>query len=46
VDTFEEEESIDIDVVSDELRALENDIKETDKTIADFCFQLNTKTPF
>ena len=46
VDTFEEEEPIDIDAVSDELRALEYDIKETDKTIADFCSQLNIKTPY
>ncbi len=46
VDTFEEEKPIDLNAVSDQLRALENDINETDKTIADFCKQLDIKTPF
>lgn len=46
VDTFEEEEPIDLELVSDQLRVLENEITETDKTITDFCKQLNIKTPF
>lgn len=46
VDTFEEEEAIDLDAVSMSLQDLEKDIAETDTAIADFCNQLNLKTPF
>ena len=46
VDTFEEEEPIDIDEVSDRLKALEGEITETDKQIAYFCEELNIKPPF
>ncbi|APG64105.1 type I restriction-modification system subunit M [Tenacibaculum todarodis] len=46
VDTFEEEEPIDLAAVSKDLKALETDIKKTDTTIADFCKQLNIETPF
>ena len=46
VDTFEEEEPVDLDAVSNELVNLETEIAQTDKTIADFCKQLNIKTPF
>ena len=46
VDTFEEEEVIDLDAVSAELKALEIDMKSTDETIADFCRELNISTPF
>ncbi len=46
VDTFEEEEPIDIVAVAEELKALEIDIKETDKTIAGFCKELKIPTPF
>jgi len=46
VDTFEAEESIDIDAIANELKALENDIKNTDATIAKFCNELNISTPF
>lgn len=46
VDTFEEEEQIDLDEVANELKVLQNEIQETDATIADFCNQLNLKTPF
>jgi type I restriction enzyme M protein len=46
VDTFEEEEVIDLFNVSTDLKALENDIAATDTTIADFCKQLNIETPF
>ncbi|WP_077399900.1 type I restriction-modification system subunit M [Cellulophaga omnivescoria] len=46
VDTFEEEEPVDLKAVSQELKALEQDIAKTDATIADFCKQLNIETPF
>ena len=46
VDTFEEEEIIDLDKVSSELKALEIDMKSTDETIASFCRELNISTPF
>ena len=46
VDTFEEEEPVDLEVVSNELKSLENNISETDKTISDFCNELNIKAPF
>jgi type I restriction enzyme M protein len=46
VDTFEEEEAIDLLSISADLKALENDIAKTDTTIADFCKQLNIETPF
>ena len=46
VDTFEEEEPIDIEIVAKELTDLETEIKTTDNTIADFCKQLNIPTPF
>ncbi|MBK7764499.1 MAG: type I restriction-modification system subunit M [Bacteroidetes bacterium] len=46
VDTFKLEESIDINAVAMELKALEEDMKFTDRTIADFCKQLNISTPF
>lgn len=46
VDTFEAEDSIDLDAIADELKTLENSIGESDKTIADYCRQLNISTPF
>ena len=46
VDTFLEEESIDLDEVSSELQALESEIKLTDVSIAKFCGELNIATPF
>ncbi|WP_152060251.1 type I restriction-modification system subunit M [Aliarcobacter butzleri] len=46
VDTFEEEEQIDLDKVSSELKALEVEMKTTDETIATFCRELNISTPF
>ena len=46
VDTFEEEEPIDLAAVASELKALDTDIQTTDTTIADFCKQLNILTPF
>lgn len=46
VDTFEEEEPIDLDTVSEDLKSLDSEITSTDEEIADFCSQLNIKTPF
>ena len=46
VDTFEEEEPVDIEAVAEELKALETEIQQTDSTIAEFCKELNIKTPF
>ena len=45
VDTFEEEEPVDLESVSKELQSLEKDIINTDKTIEDFCKELNIKPP-
>ncbi|MCT7574591.1 type I restriction-modification system subunit M [Aliarcobacter butzleri] len=46
VDTFEEEEIIDLNKVSNELKALEIEMKTTDETITSFCRELNISTPF
>jgi type I restriction enzyme M protein len=46
VDTFEEEEAIDLFNVSSDLKALEKDMATTDQTIANFCKELNVETPF
>ena len=46
VDTFEEEEVIDLDKVSSELKALEIEMKITDETITSFCRELNISTQF
>ena len=46
VDTFEEEEAIDLDAVSQELQALEVSMKTTDETIAQFCDELGIAKPF
>jgi type I restriction enzyme M protein len=46
VDTFEAEDSIDIDAIANEIKALDTKIADTHKTIADFCKQLNIATPF
>jgi type I restriction enzyme M protein len=46
VDTFEEEEPIDISHIANELKALDKEITATDTTIADSCKQLNIETPF
>lgn len=45
VDTFEEEEPIDLDEVAAQLQAIKNDIAETDKTIASYCDELGIKAP-
>ena len=46
VDTFEEEESVDMDAVVKDLRTLEVNMQETDKTIAGFCKELGIESPF
>jgi len=46
VDTFETEASIDINSLADEIIELDKLMSETDKTIADFCKELNISTPF
>lgn len=46
VDTFEEEEPVDIDAVADELKALETEMQDTDKSIAGFCKELGIPSPF
>lgn len=46
VDTFEAEESIDINKLASELVELDKQIAETDKTISTFCKELNISTPF
>jgi type I restriction enzyme M protein len=46
VDTFEEEEQIDIDTVATEIQTLDIDLEENETLIASFCEELNIKTPF
>jgi type I restriction enzyme M protein len=46
VDTFEEEEQIDIDTVATEIQTLDIDLEENEMLIASFCKELNIKTPF
>lgn len=46
VDTFEEEEQIDLHEVAAKLKALNVEMQITDAKIADFCKQLNISTPF
>ena len=46
VDTFEAEESIDINTIANELKALETEMKSTDNDLIAFCKELNIATPF
>lgn len=46
VDTFEEEEQVDIVKVAKELQELEDDMIKTDKVIAGFCAELGIPSPF
>jgi len=46
VDTFEAEESIDINAVANEIKEIDESIKATDKSIAGFCKELGIVTPF
>lgn len=46
VDTFEAEDSIDIEQIANEILDLDKEIAETNKLIAGFCKELNISTPF
>jgi len=46
VDTFEEEEAVDLQAVSQELKYLDRELQETDAAIADYCQQLKINAPF
>ena len=46
VDTFEEEAPVNLNDVSDEIKKIDTDLKENQQIIADFCSELNIKTPF
>jgi type I restriction enzyme M protein len=46
VDTFEEEEPVDLAAVSKELREVAEGLKVTDAILADYCKQLDIDTPF
>jgi len=46
VDTFEDEETVDLKYISKELKALAKDMKNTDEIIAGYCKELNIDTPF
>lgn len=46
VDTFEKEETIDLEKVSKELRQIELDLKDVNDEITSFCKELNISTPF
>ena len=46
VDTFEAENKIDIEAIAKELKALNENLKSIDGTIAAFCRELNISNPF
>jgi type I restriction enzyme M protein len=46
VDTFDEEDAIDLEEVAKKLAALEKDMGDTDKVITGFCMELGVKAPF
>ena len=46
VDTFEEEEPVDLDVVANEIHSLESEMKQNDVVILKFCRELGIATPF
>lgn len=46
MDTFEEEEQIELNGVAAKLKGLDIEMQATDAKIADFCKQLNIPTPF
>jgi type I restriction enzyme M protein len=45
VDTFEEEAPIDLAAVTQELKQLDHDMTELDKTIQGFCNELGIEAP-
>ncbi len=46
VDTFEEEEPVDLEAVAKELKELDCEMHETDETIANYCNELGIEAPF
>ncbi|NQT26039.1 type I restriction-modification system subunit M [candidate division KSB1 bacterium] len=46
VDTFEEEEPVDLDAVSKDLKALNDEMKQTDTEIKKYCDELGIDPPF
>lgn len=46
VDTFEEEEPVDLGAVSKELKEIDIEMKEIDQKLEGFCQELNISTPF
>jgi len=46
VDTFEEEEPVDLAAVTQQIKKLDADMKQTDAVIADYCKQLCIEAPF
>jgi type I restriction enzyme M protein len=46
VDTFEEEESINLDEVAAELVELDSELKSNEVSLIGFCKELGIKTPF
>jgi type I restriction enzyme M protein len=46
VDTFEEEEEIDLDAVAREIREIDRNMVETDQLIRGFCGELGIEAPF
>lgn len=45
VDTFEEEEPVDLAAVTAELKQLDRDMESIDETIRDFCTELGIEAP-
>lgn len=46
VDTFEEDDEVDLDLIATDLVKIATDLKTNETTIANYCNQLNIKTPF
>ena len=46
VDTFKEDEPVDLNAVSADLKAIDSELEATNNTIAAFCAELNIATPF
>lgn len=46
VDTFEAEDSIDVNAIAQNIKDLDASMADIDKTIAQFCKELNIETPF
>jgi type I restriction enzyme M protein len=46
VDTFEEEDDVDLEDVSSEIKKLEKDLSETNSIVLKYCQELNISTPF